>query len=415
MTADLTINAALTLEFEDKVAKLNRRADKLGMPHVQFDYGDTFERSVGDDTFGSYFIERDGKRVRVALYREVFLTGDAPVIEGWQFIATVDHKGQTPIVNRQPYTATDVDLSEFETRSNTCDHCGYTRNRNDVLVLRNVATGELMQLGRNCAADFFRSTDASGILSVSDWLSQVSDLSERSPRAEPYMTVERLFQQAAAVVRTFGWVNHKDVEFDNTVMSTRSRTWQNLFPWPEMKREDMAFITDEDRAEAKVLIEWADRKFFSAEDGNEFVRKVQACVEDWNGTLMVRQKYLNMLIWMIGGYKRDLQKEAEQRMKRAAAAKQAAGSQHVGEVGERLDIELEVQFKRMFDSQFGARYMIKMTDTDGNVFVWWGTNEFAADLSVGDVVVGKGTVKKHDTYEGCAQTVLTRVSGKVAA
>ena len=232
-------------EFEDKVAKLNRRADKLGMPHVQFDYGQSFERGADRETFGSYIVQdENGKDRRVALYREVFIHGDAPVVEGWQFIATVDHKGQTPIVNRQPYTAADVDLHEFECRSNTCDHCGYTRNRNDVLVLRNVATGELMQLGRNCAADFFRSKDASGILSVSDWLSQVSDLSERSPRAEPYMTVQRLFETAAAVVRTFGWVNHKDVEFDNTVMSTRSRTWANLFPWPEMKREDRVVITE---------------------------------------------------------------------------------------------------------------------------------------------------------------------------
>lgn len=414
MEPTLIINAALTFEFEDKVAKLNRRADKLGMPHVQFDYGASFERGADRETFGSYIVQdENGKDRRVALYREVFLTGDAPVVEGWQFIATVDHKGAKPIVNRQPYTATDVDLSAFEHRSNTCDHCGFTRNRNDVLVLRNVATGETMQLGRNCAADFFRSKDASGILSVSDWLSQVSDLSERSPRAEPYMTVQRLFETAAAVVRTFGWVNHKDVEFDNTVQSTRARTWANLFPWAEMKREDRVTITDEDREEARVLIEWADRKFFSVEDGNEFERKVQACVENWNGTLMVRQKYLNMLIWMIGGYKRDLQKEATERMKRAARAKQAAGSQHVGTVGTRTEFELGVEFKRAFDGQYGIRYMIKMTDADGNVFVWWGTNEFAADLKVGDKVRCKATVKAHDEYEGCAQTVLTRLTGEV--
>ena len=46
MEPTLIINAALTFEFEDKVAKLNRRADKLGMPHVQFDYGQSFERGA---------------------------------------------------------------------------------------------------------------------------------------------------------------------------------------------------------------------------------------------------------------------------------------------------------------------------------------------------------------------------------
>lgn len=411
----LIINAALTILFEDKVMKVNRKAAKLGMPAVSFEYGNTFERPADVETVGSYVkTDENGKQRRVALYREVFLLGEAPVIEGYEFLATVDLKGATPMVNRQPYTATDVDLTPYFHTDGHCDHCNTTRQRNDVLLVREVATGKIMQVGRNCAADFFRSKDAAAMVAVCDWIGAYGNVNENDARAEPYMTVRRLFETAAAVVRTFGWVNHKDLPFDSTLRSTRSRTLDNLFPWATMPAEDKVVITDEDVAEAAVLIEWATRKFFDVEPRSEFEHKVKAAVEDWNGTLMVRHKNLNMLIWMIGGYKRDLQKEAEERMKRAAQAKQAAGSQHVGTVGTRYDFDLGVQFKRAFDGQYGMRFMIKMTDTDGNVFVWWGTNDFAADLKVGDKVKCKATVKAHETYQDCAQTVLTRLSGEVA-
>lgn len=415
MEPHLILNAALTIAFEDKVMKLNRKAAKLGMDAVGYAFGEAFEAAADADTIGSYLTtDATGRQHRVALYRPVFLTGNAPVIEGYEFVAVVDLKGEKPMVNRQPYTAQDVDLTPFFHTDGHCDHCNTVRRRNDVLIVREVATGKVMQIGRNCAADFFRSAEAARMLACCDWMGAYGNVTNNDPKAEPYMSVRRLFEVSAAVVRTFGWVNHKD-NTDNTVPSTRSRTLDNLFPWPEMKRDRLVTVTDEDRAEAEVMLEWATRKFFAAEATSEFEHKVKAAVEDWDGVLMVRHKNLNMLAWMVGGYKRDLQKDAEKRMADAARAKQTAGSTHQGEVGTRTEFDLGVEFKRAFDGQYGTRYMVKMSDLDGNVFVWWGTNDFAADLNVGDRVKAKATVKAHDVYEGCAQTVLTRLNGEVMA
>jgi len=415
MEPTLTLNAALTNAFEDKVMKLNRKAAKLGMPSVGYMYGKAFEALADAETVGAYTTtDADGRKRRVALYRPVFLSGEAPVIEGYEFVATVDLKGEKPMVNRQPFTAQDVDLTPFFHTDGHCDHCNTVRRRNDVLIVREVATGNVMQVGRNCAADFFRSADAARMLACCDWVGAYGNVTDHDPKAEPYMTVRRLFETAAAVVRTFGWVNHKDTA-DTSVPSTRSRTLDNLFPWVGMRPDCVATVTDEDRAEAEVMLEWATRKFFHAEATSEFAHKVKAAVEDWNGVLMVRHKNLNMLAWMVGGYKRDLQKDAEKRMAAAARAKQASGSTHQGEVGTRTEFDLGVEFKRAFDGQYGMRYMVKMSDLDGNVFVWWGTNDFAADLNVGDRVKAKATVKAHDEYDVCAQTVLTRLSGEVMA
>ena len=409
----LLINTALKGLFEKKVEKTNRKAVKLGMAPVSFSYGAVVEHSVGEDTIGAYFVTENGKRVRKALYVEVTLIGEAPVIEGYEFVATVDLRGETALVKRQPFTAEDVDLAPFFHNDGHCDHCNTIRARNDVLVLREKATGKVMQIGRNCAADFFRSKDATAMVAVSDWIESYGNVGENADRAEPYSSVERMYQVAAAVVRTFGWVAVKDTHLDNTLRSTRSRVWANLFPWPKMPAEDRVTVTAEDEAEAKVVMQWLNDRFLSKDVAscNEFERNVKAAVEYLGGDIpLVRDRNLNFLIWGIAGYKRDLQKDAENRRRLAEAAKQQAASEFVGVPGDRGDFTLTLQFKRAFGGEYGVRYLQKFVDADGNVIVWWGTNDVAAGTVVGNTYVFKATIKSHDVYEGVKQTTLTRAT-----
>lgn len=410
----LLINTALKGLFEQKVEKTNRKAAKLGMAPVSFSYGAVIEVSVGSDTIGSYDVIENGRKVRKALYVEVTLDGQAPVIEGYEFVATVDLRGETAIVKRQPFSTDEGDLMGFHGHNDGhCDHCGMIRRRNDALILRDTKTRELIQIGRNCAADFFRSKDASAMLAVSDWIESYGNVTDPSGRAEPYSSVERMYQVAAAVVRTFGWVAVKDTHLDNSLVSTRSRVWANLFPWPKMPVEDKVTVLPEDIEEAKVVMQWLHDRFLSKDDGqcNEFERNVKAAVEYLGGDVpLVRNRNLNFLIWGIGGYKRDLQKDAEERRRKAEAAKQQAASEFVGVPGERRDFVVTLKFKRVFGGEYGPRYMQKFEDADGNVIVWWGTNDAAARTVVGNTYVLKATIKGHDLYEGVKQTTLTRAT-----
>lgn len=412
----LLINTAMTKLFEEKVARTNRKAAKLGMKPVDFSYGKTEALPASSDTIAS-FKDRDAQgRVRtVALYTEVFLEGEAPVIEGYEFIATVDLRGDKPMVKRQPYVAADVDLTAYFDNDGHCDHCGHDRRRHDVLILREVATGKLVQIGRSCAADFFRSKEARAMVAVCDWIDAYGNVTENSARAEAYTSIERMFTVAAAVVRTFGWVRHQDVRYDNDLISTRSRVWANLFPWPKMPAEDKVTVTKEDEEEAKVVMQWLRDRFLDKDeaDCNDFERNVRAAVEGSPEFPMCRDRNLNYLIWGIAGYKRDLQKEAEERRrKREAEARRAGekGSEYVGTVKERREFRLTLQFKRGFGTEFGVKYLQKFVDEDGNVIVWWGTNDTAARTIVGNTYVLKATVKGHEEYEGVKQTCLTRAT-----
>jgi hypothetical protein len=410
----LVLNTAVTHLFEKKVDRVNRKAAKLGMAPVSYTLGETFEKKVDADTIGSYLKvdEKTGKKVRVALYTEVALEGEAPVIEGYQFIATVDLRGNTPMVKRHPAAPKDIDLTEFFNNDGHCDHCGWNRNRHDVLILRNTETGELIQIGRSCAADFFRSKDASAMVAVSDWIEAYGNVTETSSRAEPATSVLRMFEVAAAVVRKFGWVSSKAVWEDDSLIPTRGRVWANLFPWPKMRAEDRVKVTDEDREEAKVVMDWLRRRFLDKplEDCNEFERNVKAAVEGTETMPLVRDKNLNYLIWGIAGYKRDLQKEAEERRRRMEKAKLIAESEWVGTLKKREDFTATLQSKRGFGTQFGVKYLLNFRDDDGNVIVWWGTNDTAARMVVGNTYTIKATVTKHDEYRGVKQTTVSRAA-----
>jgi len=408
----IMINTAVKALFEKKAKKANAKAEKLGLKGVDVVYGSTREVACGSDTIGAYLaVDANGRRSYVALYTEVCLIGEAPVVEGYRFVATVDLRGSKPMVRKQPYT--NVDLSRFHDTDSHCDHCNTTRARNDVLVMENVATGELMQIGRSCVADFMRSKDATALLACSDWAESYGNITESNGKHEGTVSLQRIYETAAAVVRTFGWVATKDLYVDNTLTSTRSRVWQNLFPWPSMPQEDRVTVTPADVAEAKVVVHWLEDKFLSKEVGacNDFERNVQAAVEGLDGGFYyVRERNLNFVIWGIAGYKRDLQKDAENRRRAAEQAKQVAASEFVGVPGKRDEFTMTLTFKRGFGSDFGVRYMQKFTDLDGNVLVWWGTNDVAASTVVGNLYTFKATVKEHAVYEGVKQTVITRAA-----
>jgi len=405
------INTALKSLFLKKLDKMNNKALKLGMPPVAVEFGETTEMPCGTDTIAAYKAMVDGKMRHVALYTEVAILGDAPIINGWRLVAVVDLMGTKPVVKKVPFAVT-ADLTRFFDTDAHCDHCNTCRARKDVLVVQSVETDETMQIGRNCAADFFGTTDATQRLSVSDWIDSYGQGSESNlPVGEVTVSVRRIYEVAAACVRQWGWVHASDAKCDDALTSTKSRVWNNLFPWLDMAAEDKCTVTAEDAAEAEVVMAWLNDRFLSKNpaDCTDFERNMQAVVEG-EGVQYVRYSNINFLIWGIAGYKRDLQKDADERRRKMEQERISATAQYVGTIKDRRDFTMTLTFKRAFGSEYGVKYMQKFLDDEGNVLVWWGTNETAERTIVGERYTLKATIKDHQIYGGCKQTVLTRAT-----
>ena len=148
---------------------------------------------------------------------------------------------------------------------------------------------------------------------------------------------------------------------------------------------------EKDLEKAKAVILWA-RWLASQEDLNEYL---------WNVVTVLAEDY--MLIRHIG-----IAASAIIAYNRATEIKlEGAASAFVGKEKERLSFpHLEVTFVRAFDGQYGTKYLTKMVDPAGNQLVWWAS--IPEPFDVGDLLTGKGTIKKHDVYREIKQTTLTR-------
>ncbi len=400
-----TLASVLLGAMEAKLAKLNRRAEKLSMTPVVAITSNVRTVRCDNTAPGAYWPEGSEKSHRDLV--DVTLLGDAPVIKGFKFIASIDCRGETPIVRRNPGDDTGADLREFYTADpDRCDHCNAKRRRNDVLILRDTSTGKLIQIGRNCAADFFRSTDAVAMVRVYALYASLRDEDSYddslwAPREETYVDLQRLLEMTAAVVREFGWVSSKMVwDRQDGSMKTADRVMTNLFYRRETRSDQLATTTEADTTLSWEVLAWLNREFVAIlkPARSEFQHNVCGSIEDG----MVRTRNFGYIVWAINGYAAHLAKQA-----RAERAKQtAAASTHIGSVGDRIDFTARCMSVRRFDGDYGPRDLCRFSDDAGNTIIWWATSE--PRLTIGYVYTFKATIKKHDTFNGEAQTVVTR-------
>jgi hypothetical protein len=102
----------------------------------------------------------------------------------------------------------------------------------------------------------------------------------------------------------------------------------------------------------------------------------------------------------------------ERAAKVKAIGDKRAASEHVGEVGERIEVEGFARLITSFDNDFGRSYMYMIEDADGNAYKFIGTgihtSEQSSDRRIAFKIKAKFTVKAHDEYNGQKQTVVNR-------
>jgi hypothetical protein len=86
-------------------------------------------------------------------------------------------------------------------------------------------------------------------------------------------------------------------------------------------------------------------------------------------------------------------------------------NRHLGTVGEKHDFgTVVVDFVRTIDGYYGQTTLTKFLTEEGDLLVWFRSGN-KTDLTQGQKIKLSGKVKKHDSYNGRKQTVLTR--GKI--
>lgn len=82
-----------------------------------------------------------------------------------------------------------------------------------------------------------------------------------------------------------------------------------------------------------------------------------------------------------------------------------AASNHVGAIGDRIDIDATIKFCMGFEGFYGTTYINTMVDADGNIYVYKGGKRLA---DKGASIRLKATIKDHGEYKGAKQTIINR-------
>lgn len=365
-----------------KIARLNKRLAKKNLPLITY----TSEKEI--HTFKELFDEIVLKHydfnpswaIEIINFN---ITSDVKnwIIEsGYEIVAVIDHNEN--IVHN---FVEDADVEEFRERR-VCDHCHTKRNRSKSVILRD-ESGKFIQVGTTCLSDFVNA-DVDDLVNGMALCAEDFRFTERDAESfyggsfrENYIHYE--LSEAIPVI-------HRAIKKDGFAPSSSGMASTKYLAYKVLNYEERLNVKKEDTEVTPKIIEWMS----SLENTSSF-----------NGNLIqiakngyVSYKTLGFLCAAVNSYlSESIKKEIKKEIK----------SEHVGNVGDKITVEVILTKVSYFDSFYGMMAFYIFTDTDGNVFVWKTANDIKYEI--GDKFTIKGTVKEHSEYRGVKQTILTRV------
>lgn len=412
--SEYRIEAAQYGKLRSVLDDLSKRALKLGVEPVELtvlgkETVETTEPVIGEAFDGARVIlsHRPVKRT----YYTVRVTGGYPKLNGWHFVAKAEPTPFGTLVSTFPGETTPESFRDTDLH---CDHCGTTRRRDLVYVIRH-DDGSYKQVGSTCLRDFLGSDKTPQALAnaaefgalLREYLAGDEDgfMGAGYGIATPQVDTVEFLSTVAAFARQFGFVTGKQA-MESGAQATGRRAWQYL-TWSKQaqrEHEDNGFTgVDEKDVE---LAETARAYAMALPGRSEFENNLRIAASlDY-----VNEKTVGVLSYAIESYRRDLEKAIRARHEaKVAAERPQPSTPYAGEIGERKVFpKLTVVRIRDFDGDYGVSRLVSMVDEEGRNVCTFTTGAWAWNVDEGDEVSLKGTVKNHETYRDVPQTKLTR-------
>jgi hypothetical protein len=422
-------------QFEKRIARLIKRAAKLGSPLSYVINRDIFQDSKVE------FIGNDGKKKECHVRRyQVEVTGEEPKYAGWQFIGTLEHTDEGNVLRMVPgKTAPE----QYRDCAPFCEHCKLKRTRKDTFLVHHVENGTTTQVGSNCLVDFLGHENPQALAQLASiWvnLNELTQLAEDAhwiaggggnyitkdrqdlPRFLAYVAEiviqDNQFWSRAAVSR----IAEKRGPNCRLPETTSSKAARCLNPYgPEDRNDSIKYEPSEaavalaDDARNWVLCEFGvplpDDGGYDAIKA-ALLHQARPELNDFEHNLLVVAKgeFCERRTFGIAAYIIEAYRKAKNMI--PERKKPAFNSQHFGTVGQRFPkLEVTVEKVITWTSEFhGAASLFKMRTAEGNMAIWRTYNVSCDnDMVEGRKYVIAATVKNHGDYNGEKQTEMSRV------
>jgi hypothetical protein len=369
---------------QEKFAKLNARAAKKGL-------SGTWELTKCERVVEKETHPATGLEVEKVFY-EVQIGGSPIAFDGWQFIATLDWDEYAGLIVRAVPGAVAVDREAL--REGWCDHCKTTRTRRKTYVVRDMNNGTQLQVGRSCIKDF------------TGWQGNVAWLEKNDTQQEGFFGESGRIDYSPTTVLATAWAVIKENGFvpSSQHWETTTKELVTMALYPNLKNAKELAFAESLRPLAAEAAGRAEeiRTFVLSEDfggDSDYVLNLKAAA----GGERVNPRNFGLLVSAPQAHARHIEKT----LIREKQAKVGENSSHFGEVKTRYELEVTVAGIRYLEGDYGTTTLYTLLDADGNLFKWFATTDKLGEDEGARFVI-KGTVKKHDEYNGTKQTVLTR-------
>lgn len=326
----------------------------------------------------------------VAFYN-VTLRGERPIINGWAFVATLQHDMGSTILRVVPGETVPT---QYRNTGNVCEHCMANRERKDTFIVRHETNG-YKQVGRTCLKDFMGHDDPHKVAGYAEAFADALDILEDAESYDPeaigfgsrYSCLMTLLEVVAADVRMNGWVSRGAAREDVTGQKLATVDRASMIIGDKKTNE---FVTEADRAMAQASIEWA-----TALDEKPELSDYEHNIASIASARCYERRTMGLAGSIVAAYKRATE-----------TAKLAAESKHVGTIKKRETFTLTLRAFNVNEGYYGSTWFYRFVDADGNAVIWRSSKD--AELIEGKTYAVTGSVKAHTEFRGVNQTELTR-------
>jgi hypothetical protein len=311
---------------------------------------------------------------------EVFVAFPEPKLDGWEFVARIDHGNETGNIVR---TTGLRDLPEEYRHSDpSCDHCGHKRRRRDTFVVFHEDHG-FKQVGSSCLKDFLGHGDADKwakmaelVASIGEFARGVRNFDSSSLRDYRWIDTEDFMTLCASSILENGFVSRR-VARETGYQSTSDRVWGSM-------SRQLPLASSAARNLANAALDWArglEGELSDYEHNCHVVANSEA----------LEERSIGIAASIVGVY----------------YSRNRTGplsSEFQGVIDQKLEVEVIVDNVRTLDTCF----LHSFHDHSGNVYKWFATKPVFRGKE-GKRVRIRGTVKKHDEYKGKKSTLMNRI------
>jgi len=377
--------------FKREIARLNKRAQKLGCNEISFTELRVWDKEITKDLEGNsippYLIR----------FHEIEVKGEAPKFNGWRFLATIQHTEEGNILSTIP-EAPEV-AAKYRECNPWCDHCQIMRQRNDTFIVEHEETKEQKQVGSTCIKDFLGHNSPEKVASMAELYFGFMNLCGEAESLEwgrgssgPYrFSLEHFLPYVVHSINERGYVSRKEEKESVDGRASTATIAFNTFR-PGRGVEHYSPLQEEiDFAQAArdyvlTSLEGKERNDF---EHNLFTIAKLSGIEIRN---------TGIASYIVQYYRKHLEQEETNKARKLG--------NFVGTVGERLrGLQLKAVKISSFENMYGVQWVNKLVDDSGNWFTWITSTQ---SFEIGEGVILDGTVKKHEEYKGLKSTLLTR-------